>query len=196
MSGSLERLPIGEPLSRRAALKRLGIAAGAAALQRCTPLRLAFGLYPAQDDRAADRVLRAFVVTVIPGAPPEDPNLTRVFFDPFYPFAPYRSWLVWDLDRRARALTGGTSYPDLDLGRRADVVQDALVAGDGTTARLYQGAIFLAQAAVYAGIYDDELGCPLIDFHGASGLLPLEAQTYPAPGRFLPAADTADGNPT
>ncbi len=195
MSRSLEPLPGGETLSRRVALRRLGIAAAAAALQGCTPLRLALGLYPEQDDRVADRVLRAFVEAVIPGAPPAEPNLTRIFFDPYYPFARYRSWLVWDLDRRARALSGGTPYPDLGLERRTGVVEDAVANGDDTTARLYQGAIFLAQVAFYAGIYDDEQGCPLIDFQGASGLLPLEAQTYPDPGRFLPAPATADGNP-
>lgn len=182
------------PLSRRAALQRLGVAAAAVLLEGCVPIRIALRLYPAQDHEVAARVLRAFVEAVIPGAPREDPNLVRAFFDPYYPFARYRSWFVWDLDRRARRLYGA-SYQDLDLDGRTRVVRDGLGNGDGATARVYDGAIFLAHVAFYAGIYDDERGCPLIDFEGASGLLPLEAQTYPVPGRFLAAAATADGNP-
>ena len=183
------------PLPRRAALQRLGVAAAAALLEGCTPLRIALRLYPDQDQRVAERVLRAFVEAVIPGAPREDPNLVRVFFDPYYPFARYRSWFVWDLDRRARRLSGGRPYPELDLDGRTRAIQDGLGSGDGATARVYDGAIFLAHVAFYAGIYDDERGCPLIHFEGASGLLPLEAQTYSVPGRFLAAAATADGNP-
>jgi hypothetical protein len=189
-----EGQPIGMPLARRAALQRLGLAAAAALLEGCAPLRIALRLYPESDGQAADRVMRAFVEAVIPGAPRDDPHLVRAFFDPFYPFTRYRSWFVWDLDRRARDLFG-RAYPELDLEGRARIVRDALVNGDGTTARVYDGAIFLAQVAFYAGIYDDERGCPLIHFQGASGLLPPEQQTYPDPGRFLAAAATADGNP-
>ena len=186
--------PIGIPLPRREALRCLGVAAAAALLEGCAPLRIALGLYPRPDDQVADRVMRAFVEAVIPGASRDDPNLVRAFFDPFYPFTRYRSWFVWDLDRRARGLFGRT-YPELDLEGRTRAIQDGLVNGDGTTARVYDGAIFLAEVAFYAGIYDDERGCPLIHFEGASGLLPLEQQTYPVPGRFLAAAATADGNP-
>ncbi len=195
MPRSRESPSAGQPFPRRAALQGLGIAAAAALLQGCTPLRIALGLHPEEDHEVADRVMRAFVEAVIPGAPREDPNLVRAFFDPFYPFTRYRAWFVWDLDRRARRLFGGRAFADLDLEHRTSVVQDGLVNGDGTTARVYDGAIFLAQAAFYAGVYDDEGGCPLIHFEGASGLLPLEEQTYPAPGRFLAAAATADGNP-
>ncbi len=185
----------GVPLPRRAALQRLGIAAAAALLEGCAPLRIALRLYPEPDREVAEGALRAFVEAVIPGAPREDPNLVRVFFDRYYPFERYRSWFAWDLDRRARRLSGGLHYQDLDLESRTRVVQEGLGSGDGATARVYDGAIFLAHVAFYAGIYDDERGCPLIHFEGASGLLPLEAQTYPVPGRFLAAAATADGNP-
>lgn len=195
MSRTLEHLPGGEPIPRRAVLGRLGIAAAAALLQGCAPLRIALHLYPEQDDQVAERVLRAFVEAVIPGAPPQDPNLVRAFFDPYYPFTRYRSWFVWDLDQRARAMFSGTPYLELDLERRTRVIQDGLVNGDGTTARVYDGAIFLAHVTFYAGVYDDERGCPLIHFEGASGLLPPEDQTYPVPGRFLAAAATPDGNP-
>ncbi len=185
----------GVPLPRRAVLQRLGIAAAAALFEGCTPLRIAAGLYPEPDREVAEGALRAFMEAVIPGALREDPNLVRVFFDPYYPFARYRSWFVWDLDRRARRLSGGRPYQDLDLESRMRVVQDGLGSCDGATVRVYDGAIFLAHVAFYAGIYDDERGCPLIHFEGASGLLPPEQQTYPVPGRFLAAAATADGNP-
>ena len=193
MSGS-QGPPIGIQVPRREALRCMGVAAAAALLEGCAPLRIALRLYPEPGDGEADQVMRAFAEAVIPGAPRDDPNLVRAFFDPFYPFTRYRSWLVWDLDRRGRGLFG-RPYPELELERRTRVIHDGLSDGDGATARVYGGAIFMAQVAFYAGIYDDERGCPLIHFEGASGLLPLEQQTYPDPGRFLAEAATADGNP-
>lgn len=188
----------GPPLSRRVALQQLGLAAMAAFAGGCAPLRIALRLYPQEverDRRAALRVLSAFAEAVIPGAPREDPSLTRVFLDDYYPFAPYCSYFVWDLGQRSARLFGGRRYADLDLESRTRVIEDGLANGDRTTARLYDAAIFLAQIAFYAGIYDDERGCHLIDFEGASELLPLQAQTYAHSSRFLAAEATADGNP-
>jgi hypothetical protein len=68
-----------EPITRGQLLHNLGlIAAGLAA--RCSPVRVLVSAYPERfDDDAAlvERVLRAFVATVIPGAPTDDPDLTR-----------------------------------------------------------------------------------------------------------------------
>ncbi len=80
-----------QTIPRRQALHQLGlIAAGLAAA--CTPVRVLVSAYPQafdDDDELVDRVLRAFVTAVIPGAPADDPDLVRAYTDPAYPFAQY-----------------------------------------------------------------------------------------------------------
>jgi hypothetical protein len=70
------------------------------------------------------------------------------------------------------------------------VIRDGLEA-DGTTRKLYQGAIYLAQIAFYGGIYDDDAGCPLIDFPGRYRGDPV---TYDDAHQFLARAQTPGGN--
>lgn len=190
------RSPLRTPaLTRREALWRLGAVLAGAAAAGCTPLRIALKAYPEDftpDGDLVERTLRAFVLTIVPGAPADDPNLTRVFADRFHPFGPYRAFFASDLCRRAIERFGAP-FDGLDPVRRTTVVQRGLQ-GDATTRRLYAGAILLAQIAVYAGIYDDTRGSPLIDFEGRQRFRGFDALTYPDPERFLAAAQTADGN--
>jgi hypothetical protein len=137
-------------------------------------------------------VLRAFALTVIPAAPPDDPHLTRAFTDPDLPFAPYAAFFASDLARRA-GNRFGAPFDRVGLPERGAVIREALAA-DGTTQKLYGSAILLAQVACYAGIYDDKRGCGLIGFEGGYHWHPLAAITHPEPARFLPDALTADGN--
>jgi hypothetical protein len=182
-------------VTRRDALRRLGILTAGVA-SACTPLRIVLHDYPRSFDEDAacgERVLRAFVLTVIPEAEASNPNLARAFSDPDLHYAPYRGFFVSDLCRRAEARTGAATFERLSLAERTAVVQDGLQA-DATTARLYTGAILVAQASYYAGIYDDRRGCPLIGFDGTYQFRGLAAITYPDPERFLSWSATPDGN--
>jgi len=181
-------------LTRRDVLRRLGVLTAGLA-SACTPLRIVLHDYPSAFDERdpAERVLRAFVLTVIPEAEVSDPNLARAFGDPDLHYAPYRGFFISDLCRRAEARTGEAAFERLSLAQRTAVVQDGLRA-DSTTARLYTGAILVAQASYYAGIYDDQRGCALIDFDGAYQFRGIEAITYPDPERFLSRPATPDGN--
>jgi hypothetical protein len=130
---------------------------------------------------------------VIPGAEGSDRELARAFHDDAYPFAPHAAYFASDLCRRARRNFSGRSIELLEEGEQAAVVRDGLHA-DGITRRLYRGAIFLAQVATFASIYDDDKGCALIDFPGANaGYLP-EEYSYSNAAAYLPAAITPDGN--
>ncbi len=185
----------GQPITRRDVLRRLGVLTAGLATA-CTPLRIVLHDYPHSCDEDAgcrDRVLRAFVLTVIPEAEAGDPNLTRAFSDPDLHFAPYRGFFVSDLCRRAAARTGTATFERLSLEERTAAVQEGLQA-DATTARLYTGAILVAQASYYASIYDDARGCRLIGFDGAYQFHGIEAITYPDPERFLSWPATPDGN--
>lgn len=184
-------------VNRREAVRRLALLAAGVAATGCTPLRVVLRLYPDEFDsqpEMMDRVLRAFVVTVIPGAPIEDPQLVRAYYDPYYPLAKYTDFLASDLSRRAEQRFGTAAFDRLTVDERARVIQDGLEA-DRITARLYNGAIFLAQVSFYGGIYDDAKGCSLIGFEGRYRFRGVDAITHPEPERFFARSISSDGNP-
>jgi len=157
-------------------------------------VRMLFYLYPSKYRRDAgfqDRVLRAFVVTVIPGADPWEPDLVRMYHDTHYPFFPYTGYLAYALERRGRSRGG---FLLLGPGERTRVIQDSL-SSDDTTSRLFKGAILMAQVSYFAGIYHPERGCPLIDFPGRNSGFTREELSYPDAAEYVGPETTADGNP-
>jgi len=186
-------------VSRREAVRRLAIVGTGLTVglsTGCTPVRIGLGVYPRSYDtnpEIRDRVLRAFAATVIPGVEETAPDLIRVFEDDYYPLARYTGYFVCDLCERSSRLFDMKLFSDLKPDQRVAVVQRAL-SSHKVVRQLYEGAIFLTQISCYAGIYDDRKGCELIDFHGASGFVPLADQTYPSQERYLASSLTADGN--
>ena len=182
-----------QSVSRREAVRSLGLMAAGLAAGACAPLRILTRSFPAEFKHrpdVVDRVLRAFVSTVIPGADPDAADLTRAYTDPHYPFARYAAFFASDLTRRAHDRFGEHAFDRLTINQRTVVIRDGLAA-DGTTRKLYGGAIFLAQVSFYGGIYDDDTGCPLIDFPGRYR---GDAVSYDDAQRFLPGALTHTGN--
>ena len=187
---------LGAPVTRRQLLRRAGVLAVGLA-SGCTPLRLAFHANPEPfrgEGGVTDRVLAAFVRTVAPRAGGSNEELARVFADPAYPFVSYRAFFAADLCRRAEGRFGTKGFDSLPEDSRARVIEDGLK-DDAIARRLYSGAIFLAQVAVYSGIYDDARGARAINFDGANHGFPPETLTHPVPGWYLPAASSVDGNP-
>lgn len=185
-----------ESVSRRDALKRLGLLGGAALAASCTPARILLHAYPDEfdnDSAKVDRVMAALAITILPEAGVAAAELSRPFYDRRFPLHKYRSYLASDLCARADRLCGSSRFEVLDHNERARVIEDGLSA-DGTTVKLYSGAIYLAQIAFFAGIYDDYTGCAAIDFGGRAGILPLNEQTYPNADEFLARELTAHGN--
>lgn len=180
-------------VSRRDAIRYFGLMTVAVAATACTPLRILTRAYPDafEDDRElVDRVLRGFVTAVIPGARPDAPDLVRAYRDPALPFAPYAAFFAADLCRRCQERFGHADFHRLVAAERSCLIADGLAA-DATTRKLYNGAIYLAQVSFYAGIYDDDNGCALIDFPGRYR---GAAATYDEPERFCAPALTNDGN--
>ena len=190
-------MPTTDPcLSRRAALASVaafaaGIAAG------CAPVRYGLRLYPAafDDQDTCDRVLRAFVLTAVPGAlgSPRS-SIARCFEDDLFPFRAYRKSFAADLCRRAGKRFGEPRFDRLDRREQVEIVREGLRA-DTITRKLYAGAVFLAQVAVLGGIYADDAAVPAFDFEGEYLPHDPEDLTYPGPGRFLARGTTLDGNP-
>ena len=131
----------------------------ATVLPGCSRLRGVLRPWPHgtdHDERLMDETLRAFVTTVIPDASPEDPNIVRAFSDPEYSFEDHRDLLVFDLAVRSARLGDGEPFDRLPRAARRRVIRDALASGDSVE-RLYRGAIFLAQASCYGGLYEEPL---------------------------------------
>lgn len=182
-------------LSRRAFL---GQTAGLAAilLVGCTPLRILLKTYPDRfeaDRELAEHFLRAFVVTVIPGASFGEPNLVRMYADPFYPFHKYCGFFFSDLAQRSQKLFGRERFDLLLPAQRTRVVQSGLEA-NATTARLYRGAVMIAQVSYYASIYDDDRGCPLIEYYGSDTAFSSGKMYYPNCASLLANEFTPNGN--
>jgi len=140
---------------------------------------------------SADRVLLAFVATVVPGAG-DSPDLIRPFADSFYSFHEWRDWFAGDLCRRASRF-GRPTFDLLGPADRARIVSAAL-GSDPLTRRVYTGAVFLAQVSAYVSLYDPRGASPLMGFDGAHRFRGLAAVTYPEPGQFLAPALTCNGN--
>lgn len=175
-------------LSRREALSVLA-ASASGLLGACAPV--ARFAVPAARVESAERVLQAFIATVVPGSG-DSPALIRPFADPFYSFSPWRSWFAGDLCRRA-SRCGQPTFDLLPLRDRTGIVADGL-AGDPVTRRVYTGAVFLAQVSAYVSLYDERGAADLIGYDGAHRFRGLAAVTYEKPERFLASALTLDGN--
>ena len=182
-------------MTRRQALAALGVL-GLGTVVGCAPVKILLNTYPEEFNAKPDlseSMLRSFVETVIPGASGGDRKLVQIYYDDYYPFAKHRNYFAADLCRRAERKFGEKAFDRLTVQQRTAVIQDGLDS-DKITARLYNGAIFLAQISFYAGIYDDETGCELIGFEGQNWGVPYEIQTHPNPEKFLATPMTATGN--
>lgn len=185
----------GRQISRLDFLKQVGIFSGSI-LVGCSPIRILLKDYPKRydsDTTLREATLRAFVTAVIPGAPPDEPNLVRMFSDDYYPFRSYCGFFVSDLNKRSKELYDMNRFDELTPVQRTEIIRQGLDA-DATTARLYRAAILVAQASFYGGIYDDEKGCRLIGFEGTNSGFAPEEMSYTNCSLVLAHEATSSGN--
>lgn len=137
-----------------------------------------------------DKLIRAFMETVVPGAPVQHPDITSVYRDKMYGFAKYRWLFNFDLRKRACKLFGTLNFLKLEIDERKRVIEDALHT-NGTMKRLYSGAIQLAQLTIYTGLYCEPERCEMIKFNaGFMG----GTTSYPNTGQFFGRTMTLNGN--
>jgi len=182
--------------SRRQALLLIVGSLAALAMGACTPATIVLKAYPEEyrpGSDATDNALESFVDTVVPGLTPAEARAVTVLRDPFYPMAKYADFLASDLDRRAWKRYR-RAFHALARAQRTAVIQGAF-AGDTTTRKLYTGAVYLTQAAVYGGIQDDRAGCRLIGFPGGYRLPAAADLSYGDARMFRAAGTSRDGNP-
>jgi hypothetical protein len=186
----------GEGMTRRTFLGALTMLLGGA-LAGCSTLSLVLGTYPDKYDRDGNLrefMLAMFVCTVIPDAQPDEPHLTEVFGDDFYPFHEYSGYFLSVLAGASQDLYGHDSFHLLDLESRTKVVESCLDKS-GPAGRLTTTAVFMAQFSYYGGIYDDDRGCALIDFPGANDGYRPNTMSRNEISNHMARETTTDGNP-
>lgn len=171
----------------------------AAIITGCTPAKILFKAYPDEFKNSRslqDEMLRAFALTIIPGCNKNTPKLTDIYYDQYYPFASYVPFFLSDLESRSKRLFSGSSFTALPQSEREKVVLDGLRNGDGITQRLYHGAIYMTRVNIYAGIYDDQMGCPHISFYGTSQNFAVEEMYYSDAKKYFARQSSLSGNPS
>lgn len=195
MTDSTDLFDVQHP-DRRQALRILAGGIAAIAMGACTPATIILKSYPEQyrpGSGATRTALRAFTATVVPGLTDDELQAVTVLDDPFYPTAKYSDFLASDLDRRAQRRHERT-FSALGSAERTAIVRKALD-GDAATRKLYTGAVFLTQVAVYGGINADGAGCRLTGYPGGYHLADPALASYPDTSRFAAREQSRDGNP-
>jgi hypothetical protein len=181
--------------SRRHALRTLAAVLPAVAAAACAPARIVLRAYPAEfkgDSARTKATLVAFVCTVEPGASADPACAERALQDPAYPLASYAGYLASDLDERANR-AHHCPFTDLSCDDRAAVVASGVAAG-GVTGKLYAGAVYLTQIAVYAGLGSpDGLAMPPKAIHRDA--ISRRTAAFPSEVSRGPRQHTLDGNP-
>ena len=185
-------------ISRRHFTKGLIFSIGSI-LAGCTPVKIILKAYPKafRTNRSLQEdMLRLFALTIVPGADLSDPKSTNIYFDTYYPFAEYVPFFLSDVNSRANADFGGRPFTLLSQGEREKLILDAIQKGDAVTRKLYLGAIYMTRANVYAGIYNDNVGCPHIGFHGTSQEFKGSEMYYPNANEYFAHSTSYSGNPS
>ena len=160
-------------------------------------LQMVLKLFPhkyCNDQILKEKLLRAFVTTIIPGADENDKFLINMYEDSYYPFHTYCGYFIFDLDRRSKKLFNKKEFYSLSFKERTSVIQDALL-GRELNIRLYKGAILMAQVAYYGAVYSEEEGCKLIDFPGRNKGYEKKEVSYSFASKAFSNELSFDGHP-
>ena len=171
-------------VDRRTILKTLGLVVGGITLTG-----LPIPTLGAVDEEIKDKTLRAFIEAVTPGINGRHPDLTKPLYDRYYRFDRALSILVIDLNKKTREIYSRNYFYQLGIDEREKIIEKGLRTGL-IKSKVYQGSIYLVQALVLTGSYNEENSCHLIDFKGEYN---YEAATYPNQKSFLGKSMTESG---
>src|SRR5690606_3960313 len=165
-------------------------------LTGCSQIKYLTGSYPDKykiDSDKNDFILRSFVITVIPGADENDPDLTKIFNDDYYSFKSFCGFFISDLCSKSKELFGTEEFHLLNETKRTFIIEQGL--NDGAMMkRLYTAAIVMAQVSYYSGIYNPDAGCKLIDFPGTNSSYSEDEMFYQDTAKYFANEITNNGN--
>ena len=172
-------------MDRRTVIKTMGLIAGSILFGG-----IATDGAPLDDPGMEDLTLRAFIQTVTPGVDIEHPNLTQPLYDEFFNFKRVIKILVRDINNRTERLYHRPYFSGLRQYQREKVIENGLESGP-VKSTIYLASIYLTQAMVFTGCYNEGNTCELIDFQGEYN---FEATTYRNQQEYLGGSVTPDGN--
>ncbi len=117
--------------NRRQALTTI---ASVALTTACTPLKVLFA-NKEPVGKVYDPTLKAFMEAIIPGVLTESTGLTDIYYDLYFPFAPYLEIFTDALDKASAKKFNAEKFSELSVERRIDIVADKL--SDGGIARQF-----------------------------------------------------------
>ena len=135
-------------------------------------------------------IFETFLKVVIPGAYGYCEFLTKAIADEFYGFSKYINYLVKDLDKSS--FNGyNKSFLKLNDKDKKQIVHQGTQNGL-LKKQVYNGAIYLLQLIVFAGLCEDDQSCKIIDYPGKSR---CQFETYPDFQLISVKSITSNGNP-
>jgi hypothetical protein len=156
----------------------------------CMPMKIVFNAGK-EPGKSFDTTLRAFSEVIIPEAHFDEPGLTDVFYDDYYPFLKYIKILAEDLDKVSNREYQTDCFSDLSLSDRTQIVESKLT-NTGLSSAIYLAAVYLIQLSYYTGIYNPDKRCELIGFQCEDQV----TDSYQDTGYFEGIPATHDGNPS
>ena len=156
----------------------------------CTPIKILLSNREPVE-KECDRTLIAFSEVIIPGNQSESPGLTDIYYDPYYPFAPYIKIFTEALDKASVKKFNSERFSELSRERKEIIVEEIL-SKRGIIAQLSFAALFMAQLSVYTGRCNSAENCELIDFECKDS----ETESYPDLANYIDNPITEDGNPS
>jgi len=168
----------------------IGLVASMAIASSCMPIKVIFNAGK-EPDKNYDTTLRAFSEVIIPDAQSDEPGLTDVFYDAYYPFLKYIKILAEDLDNASMKNCQTDRFSNLSLTKRTEIVEQKLT-DKGFSKAIYMAAVFLIQVSYFTGIYNPGEECDLIGFHCED----QETDSYQDFAYFEGEPATIDGNPS
>jgi hypothetical protein len=168
----------------------IGLLASMAIASSCMPMKIIFNTGK-ELEKNYQTTLRAFTEVIIPEAQADEPGLTDVFYDEYYPFLKYIRILSEDLDKVSKKEYQTDCFSDLSLTRRTEIV-DRRMTKYGISSAVYLAAVYLIQLSYFTGIYNPDKGCDLIGFQCEDQV----TDSYEDIAYFEGDPATPDGNPS
>ncbi len=152
-----------------------------------------FGKSAAIGDQTVEHkkmIFETFLKVVIPGAYGYCEFLAKAFADEFYGFSKYINYLIKDLDKSS-FIGFNKSFLQLSDKDKKQIVHEGTQKGL-LKKQVYNGAIYLLQLIVFAGLCEEDQSCKIIDYPGRSR---GQFETYPDFQLIGVKSITSNGNP-
>jgi hypothetical protein len=142
----------------------------------------------------SDRVLYSFVATIIPDIDIKNRSVIKHFYDKELDFNKVKTLFLLQLRCTSKRMFKNANFDELTHDQRMAVIEDGLQ-GCELKSKIFSGAIFLTQVAIYCDIYQENQGSELFRYETAKlDLINPEEYHYARLEGIGARSITIDGN--